>query len=173
MKKHFIPDRMFDDFTFVTPAFLKAMHIDALICDIDNTLATYEQPDPPEGVVAWCGMMADGGVKIAFVSNNNAERVERFNKNFGYPAYHDSGKPSCKKIFAAMGEMETAKSNTAFLGDQILTDVLAAKRAGLYAIVVKPIKDKTTLFFKIKRLIEVPFINQYRRTHKDDENYCN
>jgi HAD superfamily (subfamily IIIA) phosphatase, TIGR01668 len=164
---------MFDDFTLVTADFLEAMNIAALICDIDNTLATYDDPDPPDGVIAWCGAMNARGIKIAFVSNNNAERVERFNKSFGYPAYHDSKKPSRKKLIAAMDDMNTTRANTAFLGDQILTDVLAAKRAGLYAIVVKPIKDKTSLFFKIKRLIEVPFINEYKRTHKDDENYCN
>ena len=38
--------------------------------------------------------------------------------------------------------MKTTKENTLFIGDQIFTDVLGAKRAGLHAIMVKPIHPK-------------------------------
>ena len=37
---------------------------------------------------------------------------------------------------------ENNKRNTLFIGDQIFTDVLGAKRAGLYTIMVKPIHPK-------------------------------
>lgn len=170
IKKYFIPDLMFDDFTSVTPELLKKLGINALICDIDNTLAAYEQIDPPDNVLHWCKVLENNSIKISFVSNNNKERVERFNKKFGYPAYFNSIKPSRKFIFAAMKEMNASKSETAVVGDQILTDVLAAKRAGLTAIAVKPIKDKKTLFFKFKRILEKPFIKEYRRMHKNENN---
>lgn len=167
MKKYFIPDLMFDDFSSVTPELLKNLKINALICDIDNTLATYEQADPPDNVRIWCKIMDENNIKLAFASNNNRERVERFNRSLGYPAYANSIKPSRKALFAAMKKMGTSVSDTALLGDQILTDVLAAKRAGIKAIVVKPIKDRKTLFFKFKRLLEKPFINEYNRINKD------
>ena len=58
---------------------------------------------------------------------------------------------------------------TAGLGDQLLTDTLAAHRLGLISIIVPPIKDKTTLFFKSKRLIEKPFIKRYKNLHQKSE----
>ena len=47
------------------------------------------------------------------------------------------------------------------LGDQLLTDSLAAHRAGLRSIIVPPIKDRTGAFFRFKRWLEVPYILKY------------
>ena len=49
------------------------------------------------------------------------------------------------------------------LGDQLLTDCAAAKRFGIKALIVPPIKDKTNLFFRTKRLIEKPYVAKFRR----------
>jgi hypothetical protein len=77
-------------------------------------------------------------------------------------------KPSAKYLKLSMKEMESKKENTVFLGDQLLTDSLAAHRAGIRAVIVPPIKDKKSLFFKAKRLIERPYIKKYRRTNNDE-----
>jgi len=39
----------------------------------------------------------------------------------------------------------------------------------MISIIVPPIKDKTSLFFKSKRLIEKPFIRRYKKLHRKDE----
>ena len=156
---------MTDRYANVTPELLVQRGIRALICDIDNTLAPYEELDPPQDVVRWCAAMRQAGVRIAFVSNNEAERVERFNRPFGFPAYAKSGKPGGKFILRAMSDMGSDVTSTALLGDQLLTDAAAGKRLGLYVIIVPPIRDKKTLFFRFKRLLERPYIKQYRRRH--------
>ena len=48
--------------------------------------------------------------------------------------------------------------NSIFIGDQIFTDVLAAHNVGIKAVLVPPIKDKTDLFTKFKRLLEKPIL---------------
>ena len=59
----------------------------------------------------------------------------------------------------------TAK-DSAFLGDQIFTDVLSARNLGIkIALLVPPIKDKLTLFFRFKRLMEKPIIRKYYKIH--------
>ena len=63
--------------------------------------------------------------------------------------------------------MGTDKSNTIHMGDQVFTDVWAAHNAGIKAILVPPIKDKTDLFTKLKRLLEKPFLKKYDRSNKD------
>ena len=49
------------------------------------------------------------------------------------------------------------------LGDQLLTDAAAGKRAGLYTVIVPPIKDRTSLFWRVKRRIERPYIKKFLR----------
>ena len=163
MKDFFTPDYMFATFDAVTPAFLQSIGVRALLIDIDNTLAPYEEPDPNERVLAWFAELEKNGIKAALVSNNHAPRVERFNKSLGLIAYPDSGKPGRKTLERAMKELGVTHTETAILGDQILTDCFAGKHIGLCAIIVPPIKDKTNLFFRFKRLVERPAIRKYAR----------
>ena len=163
MKDFFTPDYMFATFDAVTPAFLQSIGVRALLIDIDNTLAPYEEPDPNERVLAWFAELEKNGIKAALVSNNHAPRVERFNKSLGLIAYPDSGKPGRKTLERAMKELGVTHTETAMLGDQILTDCFAGKHIGLCAIIVPPIKDKTNLFFRFKRLVERPAIRKYAR----------
>lgn len=162
---YLIPDEMVDRFELVTPEHLKSLGKKYIICDIDNTLATYDDPTPPENVVAWCRNMNENGVTVAFVSNNHEERVALFNKTFGYVAYADSHKPGTKKLKQAMRDLGATVDNAVLLGDQLLTDAAAAKSAGLYCIIVPPIKDKKNLFFRFKRWLEIPYVKKYRKTH--------
>ena len=157
------PDYILDTFKDVTPEFCRKHDIKALICDIDNTLVTYDDPEPTEAVMAWYRSLDDIGVKLSFVSNNEAERVTRFAKPLGVPAFYKSGKPSRRGLRMAVEAMGSDPPSTVLLGDQLLTDVMAAKRFGIRAIVVPPIKDKTTLFFRAKRAIERPFMNKYTK----------
>lgn len=164
-ERYLMPDFMTEHFYNVKPEMLIQTGIRGLICDIDNTLATYEQPDPPEDVRRWCAEMRKAGIRIAFVSNNDAARVMRFNKPFGFPAYPDAKKPFGDALKRAMRAMGTDVTSTAVLGDQLLTDAFAAKREGLKVFIVPPIKDKKTLFFRFKRWLETPYVNEYRRRH--------
>ena len=63
--------------------------------------------------------------------------------------------------------MKSPLENTVMLGDQVFTDVFAGKRMGLRAILVKPIRDKKTLFFRFKRWLEIPVLKTYNRIHKN------
>ena len=161
-----VPDFYCDDIYGITPEYIKGKGIDAVILDIDNTLVPYEIAEPTDEVRAWLTALTEAGIKVAFVSNNHAERVEIFNKSLGFPAFPDSGKPFKKACRAAMEAMGSTPETTAIIGDQVFTDVLAGRNAGLAAaFLVKPIKDKTNLFFKTKRLMEVPVLKKYKRIH--------
>jgi len=163
------PEYMFEHYYDVTPEFLNEIGIRALLIDIDNTLAPYEQPEPDERIMDWFSSLSQNGIKAALISNNHAPRVELFNKKLGLPAYPDSGKPKSHSLLAAMEEMDVTPDITAGLGDQLLTDTLAVHNLGMISIIVPPIKDKTSLFFKSKRLIEKPFIRRYKKLHRKDE----
>lgn len=164
------PDYVFQTFDEITPDFLLSLGIRALLIDIDNTLAPYEQPEPDDRIRDWFVALKKNGIKAALISNNHAPRVELFNRTLGLPAYPDSGKPGKRSLLAAMGEMGSTPENTAGLGDQLLTDTLAVHRLDMISLIVPPIKDKTTPFFKFKRWLEKPFLKRYRKIHAKKEN---
>ena len=161
------PEYMFNTYDEVTPEFLLSHGIRALLIDIDNTLAPYEQPEPDERIIKWFEALMENGISTSLISNNHPPRVELFNKNLGLPAYADSGKPGTKTVIEAMKKMGSTPENTAGLGDQLLTDTLCVHRLGMVSIIVPPIKDKKTLFFRFKRLIEKPFIRRYKKIHEE------
>jgi HAD superfamily phosphatase (TIGR01668 family) len=160
------PEYIFNTYDEVTPEFLKSLGISALLIDIDNTLAPYEQPEPDEKIISWFSELERNGIKASLISNNHPPRVELFNKDLGLPAYPDSGKPGSRSLLLAMEEMGSTPKNTAGLGDQLLTDTLAVHRLDMISIIVPPIKDKKTLFFRFKRLLERPFIRRYYKLEK-------
>ena len=162
-KKSFslVPEYVFDTYLDVRPEFLQSLGIRALLIDIDNTLAPYEQDLPDENIISWFDELKRAGICAALISNNHAERVELFNSLLGIPAYPDSKKPLAKTLKRAMSDMGVDASVTAGLGDQLLTDTLAVHNLGMISIIVPPIKDKLTPFFKFKRRLERPFMKKY------------
>ena len=161
------PDAMFEKFDDITPEFLLAHGITALLIDIDNTLAPYEQPTPDERIKNYFASLSENGIKAALVSNNNHKRVELFNSELGLLAFADSGKPGKKTLLLAMEKMGSTVENTAAIGDQLLTDALGAHRIGIPAFIVPPIRDKKNLFFRFKRWLEKPFVKRYKKLHKN------
>lgn len=156
-----VPEYVFENYLYVRPEFLSSLGIRALLIDIDNTLAPYEQDLPDENIINWFAQMKAAGISCALISNNDAPRVELFNSLLSLPAYAKSGKPCKKTLLRAMRDMGVDETVTAGLGDQLLTDTLAVHKLGMISIIVPPIKDKLTPFFKFKRRLERPFMKKY------------
>ena len=163
MSLNFVPDYYFEKFNDVSADFLKSIGVKGILLDIDNTLEPYEHDEPGEHVITWLKSLEEAGIKAAIVSNNNLERVEKFNKDINLVAFHKSKKPFKKRLLAAMELIKSEKETTVFMGDQIFTDVWAAHNAGIKSILVPPINDKRDLFTKFKRLLEKPFLRKFRK----------
>ncbi len=159
------PDYMFRTFDEITPDFLLSLGVRAILADIDNTLAPYEQPEPDERIRGWIASLAAASISIAFVSNNDRERVELFNRTLGVPAYYKSGKPFKKNLIKAMESLGGTCETTVMLGDQLLTDALAGHHLGVRVLIVPPIKDKRSAFFRFKRWLEKPVIRRFKKKH--------
>ena len=163
MRNPLMPDYMFRTFNEITPEFLRDLGVKAILADVDNTLAPYEQPEPDERIRNWIASLADVGIGIAFVSNNDWERIKRFNRTLGVPAYAKSGKPFKKNLVRAMNDLGGTLETTVMLGDQLLTDALAGHNLGVKCLIVPPIRDKKNAFFKFKRWLEKPVVRKFKR----------
>ena len=65
-----------------------------------------------------------------------------------------------------MKNMGTDNRNTLFVGDQIFTDVWGANKAGIYAILVKPIHPKEEIQIVLKRYLEKIVLICYKHACK-------
>ncbi len=166
MPSLFLPDEYHDDIYSVDIQQLAQNGVRGFVCDIDNTLEPYETPEPSPRLRAWLRRLEAAGISCSFVSNNDSERVVLFNRSLGFYAHAKSSKPGTKYLKAAMKAMGTTKRDTVMLGDQIFTDVLAGRLAGMYCILVKPIRDKRTPLFRFKRALEKPLLALYRLRHR-------
>lgn len=146
------PDYRFRRVWEITPEWLAGKGIDALLLDVDNTLTTHDNPEVDPRVLQWLAVMKEHGVKLAILSNNNRERVEPFAKRLGLGFFAGAKKPLGGGARRAMKLLGAKK--TAVVGDQIFTDVLCGRMAGLVPVMVDLMEPEPFFFFKVKRALE-------------------
>ena len=137
------------------------------ILDIDNTLVTYDDPEPTPSAAAFLKMLSDNGIAIAFLSNNGPERVTKFNQSLGYPFLSEGHKPLTGKLKKLLKTLNVEPKNAMMIGDQVFTDMCCGNLAGTHTLLVRPIKDKLNLFFRTKRVLEKPILYRLRRRHPE------
>ncbi len=165
-----VPDFIFSAFSEASAEFLLSIGVRGIILDVDNTLEPYEHPDPGEHVIAWLDSLKTAGISAAIVSNNGGKRITRFNKNLKLPAYFKAKKPFKKNVLNAISDMGVTRDEAILMGDQVFTDVWAARNAGIRSILVTPINDRRDVFTKFKRLLEKPILKKYeKKKAKSDE----
>jgi len=168
---YFIPDIIFKNVYDIDFNELKEKNnIKGIIFDIDNTLVSYRQENPTKNVCELMDKLKNDGFFICFISNNTKKRVDIFNERFKFFSFPKAGKPFTSCIKKALKIMEITEKNAVLVGDQLFTDIAAAKKAKIMAILVEPIEPAKTLFFKFKRFMEKPFIKRYYK--KSGNNLC-
>lgn len=137
-----------------------------LIFDIDNTLVPHGAPIDARARKLFARLRAIGFSYI-FISNNKEERVKPFADAANGPFISKAGKPGRKNYLAACEVMGLSCARTAFVGDQLFTDVYGAKRSGIYNILVKPINKKEEIQIVLKRYLEKIVLHFFRRNHPE------
>ena len=161
MRRYFTADAFYKTVYDIPPDFFAERGIVAILSDIDNTLIPYEEEEPNEHIRAWLKDLYDRGIRVAFASNNHRPRVEKFNRTLGLFAVSNAAKPSRRAVKKVLSQFGVKREQLCLIGDQIFTDVLAAKRAGCTCVLVEPIRDKKDPFTRLKRFFERPFKSQF------------
>lgn len=153
-----IPRRVFDRYGDVTAQYLKEQGITLLLSDLDFTLAPKSTRRPDRALRDWITGLESAGIALMIVSNNRSgARVTEFCAELGVPYQGHAGKPSPRGLEAAMARTGTDRTHTAMLGDKLLTDVLAANRAGVLALMVEPAGGAVTVWQKVLHALQAPF----------------
>ena len=159
-----IPDRITDCYADITVEYLQSKGITLLLSDLDFTLAPKSVRKPDEALRRWIAELHDAGIQFMIVSNNRSgHRVTEFCADLGVPYQGHAGKPFTRGLEAAMERAGVEKDHTAMLGDKLLTDMLAANRAGVLALMVEPVGGAVTAWQKVLHALQVPFKAVCRR----------
>ena len=124
------PEYVFKDVTHITPEWLAAKGIRALVLDIDNTLTADRSQDLPDEVAGWLAQMKAAGVGLTIVSNGAEKRVRPFARKLGLAYLYRSAKPLPFALMVARRRMGVKRREMAMVGDQLYADRMAA---ALYA----------------------------------------
>ncbi len=137
--------------------------IKGIITDLDNTLIEWDRPEATPELIEWFKMLEEKGLLVTIISNNNQERVGTFSKPLKLPFIYDAKKPMTKAFKQAISDMGIAYSETAVIGDQLITDVLGGNRAGLHTILVSPVTTSDGFWTKFNRRIERFILGKMRK----------
>ncbi len=152
------PDWVFDDYTAVTPEFLRAHGIRLLLADLDFTLAPKSVRDADDGLRAWVDALREGGITLVILSNNRSPvRVERYCGGLGITYVGHAGKPGRRGYREAMRRHGETPEHTAMLGDKLLTDCLGARRSGITMLMVEPAGGARGPWQKVLHAMQEPF----------------
>ena len=148
MIKNFVADEYVKDIFQIDLKKLKAEGKKVLFIDLDNTLVGASTKLPTPEIITFLNDASELGFKIMIASNNSKGRVAYFAKDLAITAHHRALKPLKLKMGRLLKEYD--KSTAVMIGDQLLTDILVAKRLGIYAILVEPVElasDETSTKF--------------------------
>ena len=144
--------------------------IRGLIFDIDNTLVTFDIPEPTEQIIVLLARLTQKGFGICLLSNNGEARVKGFCRNIDYPHIWRAKKPGLKGISRAMAHLGLEKHQVAIIGDQIFTDSFVGNRFGIHTILTAPIAKRDEWTVKLKRLPEKLVLRAYARRERKNGN---
>jgi len=161
------PDRVFRDYSEVTPELLQKHGIRLLLCDLDYTLAPRSVAQPDRAVMNWVERMRASGIQVVILSNNRrALRVRTFCEGLRIRYVGRAQKPRKRGFHAAMREENASATETAVLGDKLLTDMLGANLCGIWALMVEPKGGPVGAWNHVLHLLQRPFKAWRRERHE-------
>ncbi|MEM9484385.1 MAG: YqeG family HAD IIIA-type phosphatase [Cyanobacteria bacterium P01_F01_bin.116] len=127
----------------LTPEVIAHHQLKGLILDVDETLVSFKQSQPVEDVRQWLKQMQSLLIPVVLVSNNvSHSRISRIAEELGVESFYiAAGKPSRRKLRAAVEQMQLPHHQIAMVGDRLFTDVLGGNRLGLFTVLVEPMLD--------------------------------
>lgn len=158
------PDVEFQSIYEIPEDYFTSRKIQALLLDIDNTLAPYHAKEADEKALRWLRAREAEGLSLCIVSNSKEPRAAEFSIAAGVVYVSAANKPAKDGIVRALALSGETADRAALIGDQIFTDIWGGNRLGLHTVLVTPFDRKENTFIKFKRLLERPILWAYRRT---------
>ena len=151
----------------VAPEQLKAQGIRCVFSDLDNTLIAWNNPDGTPELRQWMKSLSDAGIPLIVISNNNKKRVAKAVEPLGLPFVSRSLKPLSFGITRARKKLGLSKYEVVMVGDQLMTDMVAAHQAGVRSILVQPLIQTDKWTTQMNRFLEKRVWKLLRKEYPD------
>ncbi len=135
----FRPSEYAPRITQIDPARLLARGIRGVIIDLDNTIVGWGTLAPLVEDAAWVSAAKAAGLKVLVLTNNGTPWASQIAQDLGVPCIPRARKPLPRGFRRALNVLELSAAEAVVVGDQLFTDVLGAKLAGLEVILVEPL----------------------------------
>lgn len=166
MFEKFIPFAHAQSIYEIDVDFFKRNGITTLFMDLDNTLDSFKAREPKEVTISFVNKLKENGINPIIISNNKASRVSGYANLLGVEFLSSARKPFSRKINAEIAKRGINKDNVMLVGDQMMTDVLAAKGAGIKVVLTEKIVKEDQWTTHINRMFDRP-IRRYHRKHNN------
>lgn len=163
----FKPYIMLDKITDIEVKDLRELGITTIMTDLDNTLLPWNSNEYDLSLRKWLNQMAQNDIEVMIVSNNSYERVEKAVHELPVSIVARAVKPLPFVIMEHIKEESIDPKNVLFVGDQVMTDVLAGNMAGLKTVLVRPLVDTDAKKTRINRFFERPILKAMQKRDKN------
>ncbi len=140
-----VPFSFFIDYGFKT-----------ILCDLDNTLDTYDAAIPTDRVRNYLKNLKLAGLDLIIISNNHGRRVSMYANALKVKHLSSTCKPFGFKLKKFILSNNLKLEECILCGDQLLTDVPCGARAGIKTMLLDPISKKDQWTTRFNRLIDRP-----------------
>ena len=156
MFKHFIPFAHAQSIYEVPVDFYLNNGVKLLLIDLDNTLDSYRLYEPTERAVNMINEIKKTGIVPIIVSNNREKRVKEYADGAGVECIYSAHKPFSRRIRNFLKEKGVSATEVMLVGDQLMTDVLAARGAHIRVLLTEKIVKEDQWTTHINRLMDRP-----------------
>ncbi len=165
--KKFIPSHYYDT---VFDVDYKKLYSDGkryILTDLDNTLISYSLGNSTEKLIELFLDLEKIGFKLVIVSNSRNKRVQIFAKELKCLHIASAKKPLKQGIRKALSLLNRPNNGEViFIGDQLLTDVLAANSMKIDSILVETLESKAEKWYtRFNRKLEIIMVKKIKKKY--------
>lgn len=143
--KFIIPDSYYASIYDIDYDLLMKHKIDTILFDIDNTITKVDDLNVPQETINLFENLKNKNFKLLIFSNNHVERAQPISKILDVKMLADAGKPQKEAYDKALKILDSKKENTVAIGDQILSDIVGAKKYGIKSILVDQLSEENNI----------------------------
>ena len=152
MFKRFIPFAVAKNIYEIPVEFYKKLGIDTLMMDLDNTLDSYKLFKPTEKAIKLIADLKSNGITPIVVSNNRGKRVSSYANALNVKYVNSARKPFSFKLNKVIKISNLNREKLLFVGDQMMTDVLACRGAHVRMILTEKLVKEDQWTTHINRI---------------------
>ena len=161
-----IPDSYYKNIYEIDYDNLKNKKITTLLFDVDNTITYVDDLNIPKETVELFETLKKQNFKILLFSNNHEERVKPISEKLNILSISNAEKPTKEAYDNALKKINSKKENSAAIGDQMLSDIIGAKKYGIKAILVDQLSNENNIKTGLAQKLQKNMLEKLAKKNK-------